>query len=294
MKKVFTTFSLIFVLLISGNVFAQDTIAAWTFPASSPDSLIDKGIPINSSRYLSCEFGEWGTPSYYELDIDYSADGSMGAPDKCAQVSGTENGADSLYWMVKFKTEGYENLKLYSKQSSDANNPGPKDFKLQYKISGTSIYTDLPNGAIVIGNDWTTGVVDAYVLPPECENLSGNVTIRWMQTSNLDVNGNPLVASGITRLDDIVITGEQMVGLNEIKGIDNISVYPNPSEGSFIIENIENAREIIIYNLIGKCIDNVQQPKGNSIYFNGYNEGIYFIQIINNDNSAITKRIVVK
>lgn len=277
-----------------GKVLAQDTIAAWTFPVSSPDSLMDQGLPMNDGRYLSCEFGTWDTPSYYELNIDYSSDGSMGTPDKCAEVTGLEAGADSICWIIKFKTEGYESLKLYSKQSSDANNPGPKDFKVQYKISGTSVYTDLSNGTVVCSNDWTTGVVDGIPLPPECENLSGKVTIRWMQTSNLDVNGNALLASGISRIDDIVITGVQMVGVNDKDLNDYVNLYPNPSQGSFIINNFKNISEIKIFNTLGKCVRVFETSYTESLNIDGLDQGFYFVNFVQEDNTTFTKKIIIK
>ena len=53
MRKIFTIFLSIFlVLTTANNLFAQDTLVAWTFPSTSSDSLADKSIAINSTAYI--------------------------------------------------------------------------------------------------------------------------------------------------------------------------------------------------------------------------------------------------
>jgi hypothetical protein len=291
MRKKITLLSLAFVLFSAMQINAQDTIAAWTFPAGSADDVVDVSLPINSSRYISCEYGTWGASSFYELNISY-IEGFEGTPDSCASASGMENGADSICWMLKFKTVGYHNLKLYSKQKADATNPGPADFKVQYKLSGWTEWLDLPNGTISCADDWTTGVLNGVSLPDTCNDLSINVSLRWLQTSNLDHNGSAVLASGISMIDDIIVTGDLIAGVERNK-FTTINVYPNPSNGYFTIENDEEMLQVQIFDLLGKCVYTKNDLQEKQMQINGLETGVYFVHVTKTDNTVAVSKIVV-
>ncbi|MGD0711936.1 MAG: hypothetical protein ABR968_12240, partial [Bacteroidales bacterium] len=219
MRKLFTFICVAFMPLLMNSVFAQDTLIAWTFPSTSADSLADAGVAAlsYSTRYISCQYGH----ANGRIPISYTATGAGGGSDKCAMATGWTNDPDSANWMVKFKTTGYSNLMVYSKQLSDGTNPGPRDFKVQYKLPGASSpWIDLGT-TVTCANDWTTGVVNGVSLPATCDNQSSQVGVRWMVNSQLDINGNALLSTGISEIDDIVITGTSTVGINET-GSENI------------------------------------------------------------------------
>jgi hypothetical protein len=291
MRKKITLLSLAFVLFSAMQINAQDTIAAWIFPTGSADDVVDVSLPINSSRYISCEYGTWGATSFYELNISY-IEGFEGTPDSCASVSGMENGADSICWMLKFKTEGYHNLKLYSKQKSDATYPGPADFKVQYRLSGGTDWHDLTGGSVSCANDWTTGVLNGVSLPDTCNDLSINVSLRWIQTSNLDPSGNAVLATGISMIDDIVVTGELISGVNDIQQ-NSMNIYPNPSNGNFTIENDEEMLQVKIFDLLGKCVCTKNDLQEKQMQINGLETGVYFVHATKMDNTVVVSKIVV-
>lgn len=235
MRKIFTFIFVAFMPLLMNSLLAQDTLVAWTFPASSAaDSVANIYNTHNSGRYLSCQYGTYGVPSYFSIHSDTT----LGAnpPSKCLMAADWANGADSAYWMVKFYTTGNENLKLYSMQESDGTLPGPKDFKVQYKLHGTTTWVDIPSGTIVCANNWTSGVLNGIDIPAACNNQTSQISIRWLQTSNLDINGNTLLSTGINKIDNIIITGTSDVGIVADEE-SLIKVYPNPNNGNFFIEN---------------------------------------------------------
>jgi hypothetical protein len=293
MKKLFTLFCLAILPFFTTVVNAQDTLAAWTFPSTSADSLVDVSISLNSSRYISCQYGTWGAPSYYDIPIDYTKNGSLGSPDKCANAVGWNNGIDSTYWMIKFKSTGYNNLMLYSKQQAGGTNPGPRDFQVQWKLSGSNIWTDL-GSALVCANDWTSAEVNGASLPTDCDNQSSSVSIRWVVTSNFDINGNALDTTGISKIDDIIITGTLITGIEIPETESFISIYPNPSKGNFCIENNGEISKINVYNLLGKCVysnENVIEAKTN---LSGFNPGMYLVQITSTSEKVYTHKIIVE
>jgi hypothetical protein len=289
MRRIFTILTL---ALLPFLVNAQDTIVAWTFPSTSADSMVDAYISLNSSRYISCQTGTWGAPSYSGRLTDYTTNGSLGSPDKCAKAVAWNNQADSMYWMVKFKTTAYGNLKLYSKQQSGGSNPGPRDFLVQYKLSGTTTWNNLDT--LVCANDWTTGAVNGLVLPIACENSSSNVSIRWLVTSVFDINGDTILSTGINKIDDIVVTGTAITGIDVLETESFVSIYPNPNKGNFIVENNGEINKIEVYNILGKRVyvnENTIEPKTE---LSGFISGMYIVQITSALNKVYNYKIVVE
>lgn len=293
MKKIFTLICLAMLPFFTTSAFAQDTIVAWTFPSTSADSLPDAGLSINSGRYISCQYGTYGTPSYHSIPSDYTTNGSLGSPDKCAKTTGWDNGADSAYYMVKFKTTGYNNILLYSKQQAGGSNPGPRDFKVQYKLSGTTVWNDLTGGILTCANDWTAALT-GLALPASCDNQSSNISLRWLLTSNFDLNGGTLLSTGISKIDDIVVTGSVISGIQVPESESFISIYPNPNKGNFTIENNGEIKQISIYNILGKRVYNNENVSELKTDLSGFESGMYLVQITLNNSKVYTHKLIVE
>jgi hypothetical protein len=294
MKHLFTWIVLMVMFLFASTLLAQDTIVAWKFPSTSADSLVDVSISINTSRYISAQYGTWGSPSYLAIVIDYTTNGSEGSPDKCAMATGWDNGADSSFWMVKLKTTGYGSLKISSKQSSGNSNPGPRDFKIQYKLSGSTIWNDITGGTVVCGNDWTSGAVDSIDLPAECNDQSSQMSIRWLMTSNTDIFGGTVDSTGISKIDDIVVTGVLLASVDINSYDDFIHIYPNPSAGSFNIENNGEVKYIRVFNTIAMCVFERETSYEKLISLSGFDTGIYFVQCTTINDKVHNYKIIVK
>jgi hypothetical protein len=280
--------------IFSLDLQAQDTLAAWFFPEGSADSMVDVSISANSGRYLSCEFGVWGEPTWRALAIDYTYTGADAGNDKCAASQGWDEGADSIMWLIKFKTPGYKSLKLYSKQRSDSMmNYGPRDFKIQYKLSGSSTWNDITNDTIVCSEFWFDGTVHGIDLPAACENSSSNVSIRWLVTSNIDIYGATLLPTSISFIDDIVITGELITGTDQDHILQWPNMYPNPSDGHFIINNPENIQTITVYDMYGRCIYRNEKPDEKELDLYISEKGFYYVHFTDENKMLHTKKIVV-
>jgi mannan endo-1,4-beta-mannosidase len=70
----------------------------------------------------------------------------------------------------------------------------------------------------------------------------------------------------------------------------SISLFPNPSTGTFYIANLNNFKTIKAFDLLGKEVD-VIQISDNTFSLNI--KGVYFIQIQTEQNQLITKRVMI-
>ena len=176
------------------------TLANWNFQSATVGTTIptpylaDAGISAN----INIAPFQVGSPATLGFYFNFSASGGTIATrattwyDELEDVWG--------YWKVSLSSAGFQNLKLSSKQYSVAS--GPKSFKIQYSLNGTS-WTDVSGGAVTVSNNWTTGVINNLTLPSALDNLS-IIYLRWQAT---ETNVSNFSTSAI---DDIVITGEYM------------------------------------------------------------------------------------
>ena len=192
MKKCFLVFCFGLFFLAFHVMQGQVLLAKWTFPTGNPtDSLADGGLPVNLTMAIRTEGGTSA--------IDFSKNG---ATTKAAQATGWDNGAMTKYWVIRLNTVGYEMLKLSSKQQTGGNNPGPRDFMVQYRIGTTGTWADVPNSTMITANNWSSALLDSIDLPEPCKNQS-SLYLRWIMTTNINSTGGTLTSNGINKIDDI-------------------------------------------------------------------------------------------
>lgn len=249
-------------------------IVEWTFPNNPDDCFADDGIQENLDKCISSTAS--GTISF-----SYA-----GATTNCARVTGWDDGEYSKYWLITFTTLNYKDIKLSSKQRSSST--GPKDFKVQYSLDNENWY-DVPNSEIVCNDDWTTGVLNQLSLPEECNNKF-LVSIRWLMTSSIAVNGSLVSASGANRIDDISLIGLEIPSnILVLNDYEDIIIYPNPTMNEFCIKNSKlNVFDIRIYNTQNRLLYITSEKCINLV---GFEKGIYVVEFLT-ENQIIRKKIV--
>jgi hypothetical protein len=219
MKKIL----FIALLFVAGFTFGQsDTIVKWTFPNNPDDSLMDGGLPFNSNSIISTQGGTSA--------ITYA---STGVTTYCARATSWNNGTDIKYWQVFFATTNHSGLKLSSKQRSS--DTGPRDFKVQYRLSALDAWTDVPSASVLDSNDWTHGVLTDIDLPTACDNQD-SVFLCWVMTSGVSADGTTVAAGGSSRIDNIIITGVNNavpihMGITSVNG----GTYPYVNTGFYAV-----------------------------------------------------------
>lgn len=280
MKKLFTILSIIaFVGIIHNTSKAQDTIVQWTFPTEAGEA--DGGaISANQLQIIQTSGGT--------SEIQFR----NGITTKAAQATGWNNGAGEKKWKVDFETTGYTNIKLSSIITSGGTDPGPRDFKVQYRITGGD-WTDIENSEFQTANDWTTGVLVELPIPDVCDDQA-LIRIRWIMTSDTATDGLLLPETGKSKIDNIFITGELINGDDELFPEQLVKVYPNPAN-DFIVVQSESTVQIELYNINGQQVIDTRLGINERIDISELTSGIYMLKIENlKDKSVVLRKIMIQ
>ncbi|MGD9493193.1 MAG: T9SS type A sorting domain-containing protein [Bacteroidales bacterium] len=285
MKKSLLLF--VAVLGFSTMTFAQiDTVIGFTFP-------VETGIDSLNANYGTSQ--NLGYDIRFESESAGSSDSvflTNGATDFAATANSWEDGMNDKFFSIKFKTGSHKNLVLYAKLRSGGNNPGPKSFKVQYKVSSSGTWTDVSADTVTAANDWTTGVVDGWAIPSETWNASESVYIRFLSVTNTNSAGNTVDSLGLVKIDDIFVLGEDNTGLGE-NSLMNTSVFPNPASDVLNIENNESIAVMYILSTDGRVVSQISNP-GQSIDISNLAAGHYMLRMISDDNSMKTQSLIVE
>ena len=281
MKKSITLITALLFTYIAVSQQVLDTLAAWTFPTGElTDTMADISNSFNQDKYIYTDGA-----SAIEM--------KNGATTKAAQATGWEDGMGTKSWQLEVNTTGLSEIMVSSKLSGGGNEPGPRDYSLEYRLGSTGIWTNVSGGEISVANDWTTGVLESIILPTEC-NSQTSVYLRWVMTSNLDVNGVDVLSTGKAKIDDIYIVGNTGAGIyDSFTGVQT-NIYPNPVAGYLNIETNRVISSVQIYSIVGNLITKkLSNNKSITINTDNMEKGQYLVKIQYKDNSSETRRILV-
>lgn len=288
--------SLLLTVLMAASftLFSQevDTIAAWTFPTGDAilDIYPDVFIPENENRFIAAE-DTASEPNSRVITC------TLGAITYAGTAEGWDEGSGVKLWSIKFKAPGYENIKVSSKQSSEGEFlAGPQDWKIQARFSGED-WVDLENGTVVCGTDWTTGVVDGIALPEQFNDPgTTSIYIRWIMTSNLSTSGTAVEASGISKIDDVVITGEIISGVDDERQKESFCLYPNPvSNGMLFYTSSVELIQLNIYNTEGQLVLEQEINADGSMDLSNLTPGVYFAEpVLVNGEIGISEKLIIR
>jgi hypothetical protein len=155
----------------------------------------------------------------------------------------------------------------------------------------TSPNVSVSVNGITLNSD-QTGVDYQWV---DCSNLNQEIPGATAQTFTPTSNGNyaVVVSFGNSCADTSDCVAISTIGLNE-KELDNsITVYPNPSQGIFVIES-RSAITATIIDVFGKVIANIDLKEGsNQIDLSTQARGIYYIQLNSEAQQQSVKRMIL-
>ena len=278
MKKQST---LLMLMLFCGiAVFSQEIVVEWNFPNNSADSIADGGIEANQTKIITTN----GATS----ELNYK----NGATTKAAQATNWDNGAELKCWVVEFTSENFGSLMLSSKMSSGGNDPGPRDFRVDYKIGEDGEWTEIPNSSIVTANDWETGVLENLPLPSECTNRP-TVYLRWIMTSDTSSTGELVQPSGKLKIDDIVISGTDVSNIDDGKW-NKIKISPNPFTNIITIQNTVETDRCQIFDMSGRMVSSIKIEDGQQVNLSHLQSGTYNIRFFDKKGNLVISKKIIK
>ncbi len=277
MNKNYTLAFIFIFVVFQLSTTAQDTIVQWTFPTELATA-DGASIPSNLDMVIETAGGA--------SEIQFK----NGATTKAAQATQWNEGDNEKKWRVDFETTGYTNLKLSSKISSGGQNPGPRDFKVQYRAEDGG-WTDVPNSDFQVANDWTTGVLANLTMPSECDDQS-IIKLRWIMTSNIATDGNDVAEQGISKIDDIYITGDFIDGNDEIISESLVSIYPNPAVDVVVVETMEKS-VITISDISGRVVISEESTGNNKFNLSKFHSGLYIVTVTTDNNLVKSHKLMV-
>ena len=138
---------------------------------------------------------------------------------------------------------------------------------------------------------WSTGFEnDTLIADSTGYGLNNPTTISVTVTLN-----------GCQQHDEVIVTWVPCPGIPEIDMQEVISVYPNPTEGSFTvtIENVDNAQTFDVYNNVGqqliseKLTNNGYSKFSKQYDLSNYPTGIYYLRFTDG-NKVRTRKLIIK
>ncbi|WP_298117969.1 T9SS type A sorting domain-containing protein [Flavobacterium sp.] len=138
-----------------------------------------------------------------------------------------------------------------------------------------------------VGAQWTgtNAALTTYTYSLAALSSESNVIFRFVFQSDEAVNNQGVV------IDDFLISGTLA---NADFEVENISIYPNPSNGIFNIASGNlSIEKVEVYDVTGKVIKSNSTGNNSSIDLTDASSGIYFVKITANEQSTV-KRIIKK
>ncbi len=284
MKRIL--FILVFVILAGITVSAQDTLVTFKFKVAK-DSSQTSGNAYNVDDIMLRD-------ATYNILYAYTT-GIDGTGDFCLSSTLWYGGLDSAKcYYTTISTSAHMNILVSSRQKSSST--GPKDFMLQYRLGTTGTWTDVTGGTVVCANDnFVSGTLTNVALPTECNNYP-QLFLRWVMTSNTSVGGGTVASAGTSRIDNVVVVGDLITGVEDDAFRNSVSIYPNPSNGIFTVNNIPDQKlDIEVFDMLGNSVyKSRSSEKMITVDISKSAKGIYFVELTNAAGSKVTRKMVVK
>lgn len=111
-------------------------------------------------------------------------------------------------------------------------------------------------------------------IPAEID-VAGNIEGNWASLGSHDCNCAPASIDEVTKA--------------------NISIFPNPSNGTFTIKGIEGISSIQVLNSLGQTVQTIDANTNSIVKIDLLNrKGVYFVKLTDDSGDLITKKVIIK
>ncbi len=231
---------------------------------------MDTAFSIGGPNGGNPQYGSW----QYKLAIRDTC-GNIGAMSPYHQTMFVQENNANFSWNLYTIESGQTNPVTGYSFLRDDNNTG--SFHVLANLSNVSISTTDPNYGSYPNGNWRIDATGFNCTP----------TLRLANGNNNTQNTYVSSHSNTTK--------QAVMGISQISGLNSqISIYPNPNNGSFVIEPQNTLYNVhcTVYDVNGKMV--LSQPINGktTIDASPLNEGVYNISIISNEG-VVNKRLVI-
>ena len=165
------------------------------------------------------------------------------------------------------------------------------------QVFATSNLTVNPNPTITV-NSGAICAGQSFTINPNGANTytiqGGNAVVSPAINSSYTVAGTSTAGCVSPAVATSSLTVNLCVGINnQNMGLGGVSIYPNPNNGEFTIELASvNNTYITITNVLGQIIKEQKAELINQINLNLFEKGIYFINVMENNQSVYRGSII--
>ncbi|HNY04036.1 MAG TPA: choice-of-anchor J domain-containing protein, partial [Bacteroidales bacterium] len=262
-----------------------------TAPSASITTL--NTVIIDSIHFSSLNFANWIVKNVTG-DSTWVVDAIHGVnAGPCAKMSGYYNTMSNVNedWLISPAM----NFNLYNNENLT--------FQSAYKYTGDPLQ-------VMVSNDYdgTSNPADFSWAPLTATWSAGNWV--WTPSGNISlssVNGTQVyvgfkytstaTASSTWELDDIVITGELIIGMDDKTPAAEFSVSPNPATDRCVIRfNAEGPKVIRLVSLVGNTLlEQTTSQKSHTVNFGSIPAGIYFLKVfLPESNTTVVRKLIVR
>ena len=106
------------------------------------------------------------------------------------------------------------------------------------------------------------------------------------------VSGNPILDGNWSSL------GHHACDCNPLsvseKAQDILTIYPNPSNGTFNVKGLKGIESILVFNTLGQKVESIRLDGKTTSSFELNQKGVYFVHFVNASGEKTTKKVIVK
>ncbi|MBI3519156.1 MAG: T9SS type A sorting domain-containing protein [Bacteroidetes bacterium] len=129
----------------------------------------------------------------------------------------------------------------------------------------------------------------------DCDNANQPISGETNQSFTASSNGNyAVIVTQNSCSDTSACVNISTVGLKENTTINSVSIYPNPSNGTYNISGLAENSKIVVYDAVGRIVySTITKEFNETISILDAPNGVYMIQI-NSIKGVITKKVIKK
>ena len=132
--------------------------------------------------------------------------------------------------------------------------------------------------------------IDLASARPEWTGTAQDFQVALRNTANA---GNATDANGTLEIDRIIFDNNATLNVEQFSA-NEISIYPNPATDFVTVKGLNTLSRVQLFDVLGKVVFEAAELLNDQFSVEAFNSGIYLLKLTDENNSTITKRLIIK